>query len=208
MGSYFKVSNYRTIFSFYVLLFCLLVCLPISSDARIPGQRVWTFQFEDFSNSYGLRPISMVPAVSPEGTIYVSAPSSKKGLQQALYALNQDGSLKWKTEYAPAGIGVQSIPSVSGNGTIYVTGMRSQTGAGRKLYSVVALTAQGELMWKSPVKFVSEAMTVGYLSIGPDGTIYTRGRVKGDTATSVVALDEDDGSLKWKYPLDSSKTRY
>ncbi|HEY5001095.1 MAG TPA: PQQ-binding-like beta-propeller repeat protein, partial [Candidatus Cryosericum sp.] len=59
----------------------------------------------------GLDEITSAPAISMEGTIYIGSNNNY------LYALNADGTLKWKFE---TGDGIFSSPRISSDGTVYV----------------------------------------------------------------------------------------
>lgn len=116
------------------------------------------------------------PAISADGTIYIG--SSDKNL----YAINPDGTLKWKYLTEP-GVNYNGIsystPAIGADGTIY---FGSENG---RFY---ALNPDGTLKWKYKVS------TGGYVrssaSIGADGTIYF-------TADDLYAMNPD-GTLKWK----------
>jgi len=59
----------------------------------------------------GLDEITSSPVISLEGTIYIGSNNNY------LYALNPDGTLKWKFE---TGDGIFSSPRISSDGTVYV----------------------------------------------------------------------------------------
>ncbi len=59
----------------------------------------------------GLDEITTAPAISREGTIYIGSNNNY------LYALNPDGTLRWKFE---TGDGIFSSPRISRDGTVYV----------------------------------------------------------------------------------------
>jgi len=59
----------------------------------------------------GLDEITSAPAVSKEGTIYIGSNNNY------LYALNPDGTLRWKFE---TGDGIFASPRISRDGTVYV----------------------------------------------------------------------------------------
>jgi outer membrane protein assembly factor BamB len=95
----------------------------VDTSADIGSQK-WKF--------FTLKPNFMKssPAVGADGTIYVGSEDA--------YALNSDGSLKWKfTTSAPI---VDSSPAVGADGTIYI-------GADHNVY---ALNPDGTQKWKLP----------------------------------------------------------
>jgi outer membrane protein assembly factor BamB len=82
-----------------------------------------------------------------DGTVYV-------GSGDYLYALNPDGTLKWRYQ---TGYEVQSSPAIASDGTIYV-------GSGDYLY---ALNPDGTLKWRHQT-----GGSVRSPAIASDGTIY------------------------------------
>ena len=110
------------------------------------------------------------PAIDSDGTIYVGSYDGN------LYAVNPDGTLKWK--YPTGGNIYSSSPAVSSSGTIYIGSFDGH------LY---AINRNGTLKWKywiggriysSPTIDVGEIIYIGaidYLyAINPDGTLKWR----------------------------------
>ncbi|MBN2289741.1 MAG: PQQ-binding-like beta-propeller repeat protein, partial [Candidatus Glassbacteria bacterium] len=115
-------------------------------------------------------------SIGPDSTVYVSAVD--------LFAVNPDGTLKWKydattwpTDSMPAS-SFEHTPIVGPEGTVYVVG------TDRRLH---AINPEGTLKWRVRVGAGARMPPV----VGADGTVYLAS--KGD---SVFALDPD-GSLKW-----------
>jgi len=111
------------------------------------------------------------PAISSDGTVYAS---SDEGY---LYAINPDGSLKWK--FKTKGV-VWSSPAIAQDGTIYV---------GSDDNYLYAINPDGSLKWK----FKTGNMVVSSPAIAQDGTIYV-----GSYDDYLYAINPD-GSLKWKF---------
>jgi len=126
------------------------------------GELVWKFKTEGPIDS---------PAIGNDGTIYVGSND------WYLYAINPDGSLKWKFE---TGDWVKSSPAIGNDGTIYV-GSND-----RYLY---AINPDGSLKWK----FKTGDCISSSPAIGNDGTIYV-----GSDDGYLYAINLD-GSLKWKF---------
>ena len=126
------------------------------------------------------------PAVGPDSTIYVG---SQDGF---LYALNPDGTLKWKCK---AGRGmvteedsffnIESSPAVGPDGTIYVTSKDSY---------IYAINPFGTVKWKYPCDYF---LSDGSPAVGLDGTVYAA------SVGSFVYAINPDGTLRWKYPAKS-----
>ena len=108
-------------------------------------------------------------AIGPDGTIYVP----QYGGQYYLYALNPDGSQKWKSAMG----GSLYTPSIGADGTIYI-------GASTSLY---ALNPDSSQKWV----FVASSSVYGAPAIGVDGTIYVH-------ALSHVHALNPDGTEKWQ----------
>jgi outer membrane protein assembly factor BamB len=100
-------------------------------------------------------PIEIIssPAIAPDGTIYIGSGNG------ALYAINPDGTLKWRYETGGA---LPASPAIGSDGTVYIGSMD------RQFY---AIHPDGTLKWIFPTKniFTSSA------AIGADGTIYAAG---------------------------------
>ncbi|MFC1552354.1 PQQ-binding-like beta-propeller repeat protein [Candidatus Latescibacterota bacterium] len=117
------------------------------------------------------------PAIDSNGTIYIGSADGY------LYALNPEGTLKWKCKI---GIGaedpfknIRSSPAIGQDGTIYV--------ACRDAY-IYAVTQWGTIKWKCETDHFFET---GSPSIGSDGTIYA-----GPHGLRVYAINPD-GTVKW-----------
>ena len=124
------------------------------------------------------------PAISSQGVIYVGSSDHN------LYAINRDGSLRWKfTAIGP----VFSAPTIGGDGTIYFgTVYFSDELGGFPLYAV---RPDGNLEW---------AIGIGYgeiddsPAIAPDGTIYvgTDDPPGAPCSACLIALSPG-GVIKW-----------
>jgi outer membrane protein assembly factor BamB len=117
------------------------------------------------------------PAVGSDGTIYVGSDDGY------FYAINPDGSLKWKFKTGKEWI--RSSPAVGSDGTIYV---------GSNDGYFYAINPDGSLKWK----FKNNG---GWIrsspAVGSDGTIYV-----GSNDYYLYAFNPN-GTLKWKLKLVS-----
>jgi outer membrane protein assembly factor BamB len=117
------------------------------------------------------------PSGSPV-TIYAAASQSDgDDYTGCLYALNDDGSLKWT--YEP-GSGIDSSPAVGLDGTVYF-------GSGDGY--LYAINPDGSLEWRYP----TGASVLSSPAIGPDEAIYV-----GSDNGYLYAVNPD-GTLKWRY---------
>jgi outer membrane protein assembly factor BamB len=137
------------------------------------GTVKWRFHTSDF------RAVATSPAIGSDGTIYFGA------LNDTLYALNPDGTLKWSYS---TNRDIYSSPAIGSDGTIYFGSYDNY------LY---ALHPDGSLKWKY------DAGTSIHTSpaIGADGTIYF-GQLYGEYHHGDFNALNPDGSLKWSYPTD------
>ena len=93
------------------------------------------------------------PAIATDGTIYVGSTDG------CLYALKNDGAIKWRYQ---TGDQIVASPVIGSDGTIYVGS------ADRQLY---AINPNGSLKWVYPTKSVFTTSA----ALGTDGTIYIGG---------------------------------
>ncbi|HJX39083.1 MAG TPA: PQQ-binding-like beta-propeller repeat protein, partial [Anaerolineae bacterium] len=126
--------------------------------------------------------VSGMPALSPEGLVYVGVASP---VEEMFYALEREGSVAWS--YHLEGHIVESSPVVAPDGTVYLSASNPQTAGG----SVVALSPDGGERWRYEVG----SRLPFSPTLGPDGTVYVGAR-NGD----LYALSPD-GSLHWQASL-------
>jgi outer membrane protein assembly factor BamB len=120
--------------------------------------------------------ISFAPAIGPDGTIYFG-----EGVRSNLLnAINPDGTLKWS--YKTFGF-IYSKAAIGPDSTIYV-------GGGSELY---AIHPTGLTKWI----FYTGSNISSLISIGIDGTVFV-----GSMDGFFYAI-QPDGTLKWKYRIDS-----
>lgn len=122
------------------------------------------------------------PALGSDGTVYFCSAG------KYLYALDPDGTLKWRVEPQAISSGLPDPPSVGADGTIYV-GERC----------IWAYNPDSTLKWitceflnGNPYLPVPWASARTQPAIGSDGTIYS------GSSDGLYAVNTD-GSLKWHY---------
>ncbi len=154
----------------------LLLYVP-SALAQEPGTVKWVFSPP---NTYEL---DSPPAIARDGTIYVA------GRDWYVWALNPDGTLKWRFT-ADAGFRFRS-PAVAPDGTVYIVD------DDKDLYSI---DPDGTLHWKwdSPGQYFETTP-----AIGPDGTIYIT--ANDDGADNLFAFNPN-GTVKWSIEASSPIT--
>ena len=128
--------------------------------------RIWRFQLKVDSEGTSLY---SSPAIGPDGTIYVGSSDS------ALYAINPDGTLKWR--YL-TGWEVRTAPTIAADGTIYLT-----------LSGLYAFSPDGTLKWRC----VPGGGPQSSPAMANDGTVYS-----GASSYYVYAINPDS-TLKWSY---------
>ena len=112
------------------------------------------------------------PAIGPDGTIYMSA------LDATLYALNEDGSVKWTYSLGvPPGGNNDYMPGVDPvSGTVYSDIANNK---------IVAINPDGSFAWDFDVDADFDSTPV----VGSDGTVYFGTDITGSGEFFVYALD-------------------
>src|SRR5208282_2880508 len=127
------------------------------------------------------------PAIGPDGTIYASGGCGD------FYAVNPDGSQKWKTNIG--GNSNQSSPAVVADGTIYVASSTVPSGGSPCGFGLsgtfYALNPDGSQKWNFP----TSRPIYSSPAIGADGTIYF-----ASNDGTFYALNPD-GTQKWNFTL-------
>ncbi len=135
---------------------------------------VWQFATGDRDDSDLRRPtITNTPSVAEDGTIHVSSADNY------FYALNPDGSLKWRTQ--TDSFSDSSTSAIAPDGTIHfgtVTG------------TIYALNPDGSIKWTSSL---GNSAYVAGPSVAADGTVY----FKQDDGT--VRAFSPQGAQLWSY---------
>jgi outer membrane protein assembly factor BamB len=128
----------------------------------------WRYKITDWG-------ISSSPAIGSASTIYV-------GSSSYLYAINSEGSLKWKckTDWS-----ISSSPAIGSDGTIYV---------GSNDGYLYAINPNGSEKWKYQTGDSNNPV----VAIGSDGTIYV-----GSYDGYLYAINPN-GSEKWKFQTGDS----
>jgi len=151
-------NNILSGLTFFWIIIFLYSCGIIGPSDELENRK-WVFTIADTNNIPN-------PTIGTNGVVYV-------GNCNNLYALNSDGSQKWKinsnTEFG--------TPAIGKNNTPYV-------GKGR---SLCAINNQGTIKWKYPVQEIIKHSP----AIGADGTIYI------GNGRELLAINPDS-TKKWK----------
>jgi outer membrane protein assembly factor BamB len=118
----------------------------------LTGLEIWRTSLERRRN--GARGPNYTPVVGDDGTIYV-------GLDEGLFAVNPDGSVRWR--YPTGRRRIFSPPALGADGTLFFGAARRTDGM------FFAVSADGELRWSAPVtgRLVNTAPVVD-----GEGTVY------------------------------------
>jgi outer membrane protein assembly factor BamB len=130
--------------------------------------RIWRFQLAAGENIS----LNSSPAIGTDGTIYVGSSDS------ALYAVNPDGTLKWRFL---TGRNVESSPAIAPDGIVYF---------GSDDHYVYSVNPDGILKWR-----YSTDGDVTSPAIAADGTVYV------DSRDGYLYALNPDSTLKWRYPV-------
>ncbi|HEC66476.1 MAG TPA: hypothetical protein ENI23_14410 [bacterium] len=169
--------------------------------SHVDGTVLWTFEAGGG--------IEASPTIGEDGTIYFGA------MDGYVYAVNKDGTLKWKTKIGTPQIkgyggdshlsSVTSTPAIDKDGNIYVTS--------RDQY-IFALNSEGEIKWKFQINLTPDHW--GSALIGDDGTIYINASppdenfypvdetiyIRDNPPKGGLYALNPDGTLKWHYTVD------
>ena len=138
-----------------------------------PGKLKWVYDMVD-QNSTSPVCLNDSPAIGADGTIYV-------GCDEFLYAVNADGTLKWK--FALGELIQISSPAIGSDGTIYI-GSRDGN-----LYALTDNGTNATQKWA----FATGGGVFSSPAISADGTIYF-----GSADHNLYAVNPD-GTQKWKF---------
>jgi outer membrane protein assembly factor BamB len=144
--------------------YCLFAVYP-------DGSEKWRFKISSFRKS---------PSIGEDGTIYIGGYGD--GI---LYAINTDGTLKWKYQ---VGGSLVTSPVIADDGSIYVSTYVSVVS--NYLY---AINSDGTEKWK----YFMDGLILSEPCLGSDGTIFIGS--PGD----LLALNPD-GTLRWKFNTGSN----
>jgi len=133
------------------------------------------------------------PLLAPDGTIYVGA-GYKGGEGATLYAVNPNGTVKWKFVPTPSR-GTFREPAISPNGLIIASIVFSPALDNPPNPRIYAIDPNdGTVEWQIEL---SEWGDVSPPVIDSDGSIY----IQGSSPGGVLYKIGPDGSLKWKVEL-------
>ena len=152
-------------------------------DSVTYGKLRWSYAAGTF---YDGHLVDSSPAIGSDGTIYVgtdpygAAGQTPVPVDTVFFAINPDGSLKWKFVMED---GVESSPTIGPDGTVYVGSYDGN------LYAIRDAGDEGVLEWTFP--------TGGWVDGSPTvdgcGTIYV-----GSRDSTLYAINPD-GTLRWSF---------
>ncbi len=121
--------------------------------------------------------IRVCPAIAPDGTVIIGSSDS------AVYAVNPDGSVRWRCPL-PAEVRAYRSPAIASDGTVYI-------GSGDHYLN--AIGPDGTLRWRT----LLDGSIRSTPALGADGTVFAAGK------DSLYALDPG-GSIRWRSDLEYS----
>jgi sugar lactone lactonase YvrE len=130
---------------------------------------------------FPLRGTAATPAVATDGTIYVGTTPDPDVGAGLVYAINPDGTQKWRFEIPHASSGIITSQTIGLDGTIYTVGYVEGHG------QLIAINPDGTLKWIYAFPGVGEASP----SFSPDGNTLYVGQTSGLYAFNL------DGTVKW-----------
>lgn len=137
------------------------------------GTLNWRFKLgDDF--------ITCSPVIGDDGTIYCTF--------KQLFAINKDGSLKWKTN-----VGYSTTPAIGWDGTVY---------AGRStVYAVSPET--GQILWRFDPGD-ERKITGGTPCVCADGILYVGTTIDDVSGGEMIAIDKD-GNERWRHTIANDR---
>ncbi|KJD31116.1 hypothetical protein PK35_16255 [Tamlana nanhaiensis] len=125
--------------------------------------------------------IRATPAVDASGTIYVASSDDY------FYAINPDGTEKWKVFYGDYTAGA---PAISESKQAVYLSCKTSDDTG---HLIAFNMADGSIIWDNASR-PNAKLEQGGPSIAADGTVYV-----GGEDNKMVAYNPNDGSIKWEY---------
>jgi len=120
--------------------------------------------------------VRSAPAIDSEGIIYFSDYTT-------LYALNADGTEKWRTEYG----------EYTACATVLIESANTIYAVDKTQHLVAFNMNDGTIKWKNNSSATANTENGG-AAVAPDGTIYL-----GGEDGNMIAYNPEDGSEKWKF---------
>jgi len=160
-----------------------------------PGQPVLSWKYETGDG------VTSSPSIGHNGTIYVGSGGYRHNVgDSSLYALNPDGTLKWKfgattDAFNGRGIGIFSSPAINDNGTIYFGSL------GGKLYSIDDSITYAKENWFVNFSFWP---VYGSPAVAPNGNIYVGGlnlQIYGVSQAGEIIWKKGTGWCVFSSPL-------
>ncbi len=141
----------------------------------LDGTPKWQFPFV---SSY-----QTSPAVGFEGTVFATSEVTGLDRESRMLAISSDGYMLWDIVKGALGY----TPTVGIAGTVYVSTNQFAPSLG----SVLAIGADGTILWETPVEGATE------IAVARDGTLYVQGRYALHAVTT-------DGQIKWSRNIDTA----
>jgi outer membrane protein assembly factor BamB len=146
------------------------------------GNELWKVQLGESNTG------ANYPTIGTDGTIYVA--SGLNATHNMLYAIHQDGTKKWATEYVD-GVGLEKNKiSITKSGDIYLTNG----------HRVAAFNQTGELLWYFPEENQSFNIT-SEVVYDENGNLYVGG-FPGENTSKLYCLNAN-GQLNWEIDVSS-----
>lgn len=135
------------------------------------------------------------PTIDGDGVIYFGAESAVPNPHGVVYAVNPDGTLRWRY-VVPGERFVRASPAIGPDGRIYVTTRAyvNSEGAAQPAWCI-AFEPDGSVAWIFEIPTISETIPAdSYTSpaIGADGVVYFAAE------TGYIYALNSDGSLRWQ----------
>jgi outer membrane protein assembly factor BamB len=153
------------------------------------GKRIWHFAHP----TAPARECIASPVIGQDGTVYDTIG------EDALFAVNPNGSLRWKFNFAHDWEMSFASPAIDQNGVIYLGVEGYWDNANYS--NVYAINPDGTQRWKYPVD--GNRPVRASAAIGPDGRIYIATKANGASLPAKLLALSSSGQKVWEYTVDS-----
>ncbi|MEO0557616.1 MAG: PQQ-binding-like beta-propeller repeat protein [Bacteroidota bacterium] len=174
----------------------------LDPDTGATRWRYVTFNPELPDDPDGGGEIVTAPLVGPDGTVYVGSWGEGEHETHAVYAINPDGTLRWRYPSASSlDLRVYASPALSPDGaTVYISSYRGEDAnlpASLYAFDPTGTSDVERLRWSLGLELDGLPVYTTTLAVGSDGVIYVGGLVGQGFGVPVVLAVSDSGTLLW-----------
>ncbi len=172
------------------------------------GSKKWNYTIVDGLNSGGYNSFRGSPAITKDGTIYINGEFHDNTRTYGfVYALNPDGTFKWKYILNEgATVYMSGSLAVGTNGTIYFTSQFLTDNYLRWKGKLNALNPNGTKKWEYIVNDGIDGVSRYSPAIAPDGTIYFVYSTWNNYNSCNLYAMYPNGTKKWNFLINNENS--